>query len=36
MAYVVARVMGREVEDVVRAAWENTVRVFFPDRRDWL
>ncbi|KAI5453828.1 hypothetical protein NCC49_005638 [Naganishia albida] len=36
VAYVVARVMGREVEDVVRAAWENTVRVFFPDRRDWL
>lgn len=36
VAYVVAQAMGLPVEQVARAAWENTVRVFFPHRKDWL
>ncbi|KAJ9120980.1 hypothetical protein QFC24_004960 [Naganishia onofrii] len=36
VAYVVAQVMGKPVEQVVQAAWENTVKVFFPHRKDWL
>ncbi|KAJ9091751.1 hypothetical protein QFC19_008961 [Naganishia cerealis] len=36
VAYVVAQAMGRPVEEVVQAAWKNTVRIFFPHRRDWL
>ncbi|KAJ9120033.1 hypothetical protein QFC22_002930 [Naganishia vaughanmartiniae] len=36
VAYVVAQVMGKPVEAVAQAAWENTVKVFFPHRKDWL
>ncbi|KAJ9103742.1 hypothetical protein QFC21_002202 [Naganishia friedmannii] len=36
VAYVVAQVMGKPVEEVAQAAWENTVKVFFPHRKDWL
>ena len=36
VAYVVAKAIGKPVEEVAKAAWENTARVFFPHRKDWM
>jgi hypothetical protein len=36
VAYVVAAAMGKSADEVVKAAWDNTVRVFFPHRKDWM
>jgi Tat protein secretion system quality control protein TatD with DNase activity len=32
IAWVVAQVKGIPVEELVKAAWENSLRVFWPDR----
>ncbi|GHJ83772.1 hypothetical protein NliqN6_0174 [Naganishia liquefaciens] len=36
VAWVVSQAMSLTVEQVAQATWENTVKVFFPHRKDWL